>query len=1392
MALFQSYAKPGVYTSVQIESAGQSLFGNARIPVLIGEGLQYFTFNNAELIRGSSAVADNQVVDEDLSGQVTGLTNQFQVTYFPVTDGTGKGVVTNDPSKIIVTSEGLPLTVVSLTGASGQFITQELIPLGNDLHVSYYFKRTDTLITNEDLSAQIPTFATLVYGTLPNQLTFSLSIPGDLGNDVTLAFVDPGSGHGVSDALAVSGAGTTAISINIRTPGNTFRPFSDIVSLVTAGIPTAYGNLTVTLTGSGATSTTTLSPTPFSGGAGPQTNTVFQTHYAPIVDGTNGGVVTTNPALVTVLVNGHQATVSALNGQRGLVTLATDGVVVPLSGVAAGSTLTITYYINQYQYTSDILPGTVATISQVGLGPNRSDFIQGTDFELNQSGTQIAWGANADTAAGSTNPLSSATFGPTQITTTLVDEQVWLRQASGSVNGVNASFVLQDVPVDGSGLARPLGNPAYARPQVPALETFPIAVYVGPDPVTALEAGAVRIAAIDGASATVVLYNPPALGNNVYASYYRSQLNDHTFTLTVVNPGIPGQGTYSVKNELNQVVPSTAIGVAHVFQSGPFAQTGIVWPNNFPDLDAEPNDQTETVTITFQDDDLHLPTNPPVQATDTVIFPSTSGLLFTATEIGVIGPDFTAPNGVTGLTFVSNALEPISTVGTYGSSPVYSGTKFFSGATPLLFTAPLAQWQALTAYAVGDAIYDPGTLSIQVVTSAGTTGGTIPTFSATAGTHSTPSPDGTVVWTSNGLAPASAELIFVNIVGTTGTRKLSDIIALFSSPNVVSTPLAGQITVTLTPGSSPSTLATALPLSYFEGGVNGASVDYANRFLVTSSIASAGGTGQATTPATANVNASVPWAINTAYKAGQIVSITVTAVNYIIQAQNAGMSGATAPSWNTTTGATTVDNTITWKTLGPEIVPVGANGYLGQTYIDLRTGVKFTIVDPAEALHYGYTQLPSPQYNFMPGDTLTFNISQTAPFVTGVTPIINIGGLRVIVQTTFGTTAGDTALISTFKGDANEPNVGEYYYVSYTVNKTPADMALKLYTNPADAYAAYGPPNTVNRLSLGVQLLTGNGAQQFGCIQVPQQPGQNVASDANYEAAIQSLSMALPGTQNKVNVICPLSTSNAVAQYLSRFLTTQAAPRQKGEAIGFVGMSLYDTPQTASALANALMNARMILVAPFAFGIQITNPTTGVAIEYAVEGCFPAAAMAGLNCNPANDVATSLTNQNVVGFSRILQRLDDPTMDLMAANGVTLLIEQSGGLQVRHYKSTDPSNIITSEPTCTTITDYVCQQFRSDLKQFIGRKLIGSILGSIQVVCNGRLKSLVDAQIIQGYTAPQVKQDPLDPTTVDISVTFQPVFTLLYIGVTFTVTSSSVSSSGSATGSGQTGTGSGA
>jgi hypothetical protein len=296
-----------------------------------------------------------------------------------------------------------------------------------------------------------------------------------------------------------------------------------------------------------------------------------------------------------------------------------------------------------------------------------------------------------------------------------------------------------------------------------------------------------------------------------------------------------------------------------------------------------------------------------------------------------------------------------------------------------------------------------------------------------------------------------------------------------------------------------------------------------------------------------------------------------------------------------------------------------------------------------------------------------------------------------------------------------------------------------------------------------------NGVQTFGVIQVPVVPGTNYASTASYLAALPQLKLNLPGLTRKADVVVPLSNDPVVHQALSQQLTTLATARYRGEGIGFVGYSQFTTSTQASANAQSLHNQRMIAMGNVAAGILITNPTTGVAIEYLVDGPFIGAAMAGLNCNPANDVATTLTNQNLTGFSRLLVTYDDPTMDLMAANGLTLVLNNNGALLIRHYKTTDPDNVLVSEPTSTTIADFVAQSFRANLSQFIGRKLVDSLVTDITVVCNSLLKGLKDSQIINGYQNLVVEQDAQDPTQVDITVTFQPIFSLLYVSVTFTV-----------------------
>src|SRR5271157_5861754 len=221
MALFTSYAPPGVYTSVILQTNSAPTLGTARIPVIIGEGQQFFNAANVELFRGSSAVQDDQSVSENISNQVNGLTRYFQTSFYPVVDGTGKGKITNAPSAVQVTAidpDGniTPVSVISLDGATGLFTTQLIIPSGYELLITYFFKRGDTFVgvggttpynVPEDLLPQVPTAATfLLAPASPSnpRVTISLSTPGAAGNLVTIQFVDPVSPPtaGVPDALA--------------------------------------------------------------------------------------------------------------------------------------------------------------------------------------------------------------------------------------------------------------------------------------------------------------------------------------------------------------------------------------------------------------------------------------------------------------------------------------------------------------------------------------------------------------------------------------------------------------------------------------------------------------------------------------------------------------------------------------------------------------------------------------------------------------------------------------------------------------------------------------------------------------------------------------------------------------------------------------------------------------------------------------------------------------------------------------------------------------------------------------------------------------------------------------------------------------------------------------
>lgn len=468
IGLFQSYAPPGVYTRTLLDRAAVNLLGGLRIPVLVGPADEVKTVYDEELFRGSSSTADNPVYNEDVSSQFDGTNRTFTVARYPIVDGSGNGTITNDPNNVEVTVDGVPSVIVQVTGLTGEVQLQSIPIAGSVVKVSYFFKRTDTLIEDEDVSAQF---------------------------------------------------GITPVSSN-----------------------------------------------------------TFKTIHRPIVDGSNGGVPTTDPADVTVTVDGVEVEVESVDGANGSVTLT----LIP----AVGTTVLVTYYFNQYRDTSDSLQNTgVTRVLRVGTAPGRLDYTEGVDFVVFQD--EVHWGQVAKVATGTTSvgtvPLSS-----TQVMTTLADDRVYFRPVTGSVNSVNRTYTLEHVPVDGTGEGETTNDPSK------------VLVYVGVDLPTAKAAGPVTIAQLTGSTRTMILEDAPPTGETVFATYWRNRLPDNIFTITSTVKGGAGVGKYTIADQNNAKDLALVTEGIHSVTDGDFGTEGITWPNAQADFLTSPSNAVdETVTVTF-------------------------------------------------------------------------------------------------------------------------------------------------------------------------------------------------------------------------------------------------------------------------------------------------------------------------------------------------------------------------------------------------------------------------------------------------------------------------------------------------------------------------------------------------------------------------------------------------------------------------------------------------------------------------------------------------------------------------------------------------------------------------------------------------------------------------
>jgi hypothetical protein len=429
----------------------------------------------------------------------------------------------------------------------------------------------------------------------------------------------------------------------------------------------------------------------------------------------------------------------------------------------------------------------------------------------------------------------------------------------------------------------------------------------------------------------------------------------------------------------------------------------------------------------------------------------------------------------------------------------------------------------------------------------------------------------------------------------------------------------------------------------------------------------------------------------------------------------------------------------------------GQDGVVGQTYRDDVTGLTFTILPRNGGLKYPTVSA-----------TFRFDVSKTVTTNSNV-PVRAIPGIETLVTNTTNIGVGDTAKVQTFERGGNEPAIGELYYATYEYTKQ--DYTTQLFTKLNSINAAFGDTTPDYPISLASYLAILNGALLLGIKQTPKEEGSQFASVSTYRNAVDELSRPLSGGL-RPDILVPLrGDSLEFFQYLSLQVDLQSSLRYRNERTALCGFSGGTDADSAGLTAEAISNTRMRFVYPDTATLDLTDALNNTT-EYLVEGPFLAAALSGSIASPNLDVATPWTNRRLTGFNELGRKLDAVEQNTTAVRGITILDDLAPFLVVRQGFTSDMTSILTKTPTIVQISDEVQRQARQTLEPFIGLKFLPGITTQIEGRLARTLQDLQKAQIIAAFTGVEVTLTD-DPTLIEASAFYAPIFPILYIIVTF-------------------------
>lgn len=356
---------------------------------------------------------------------------------------------------------------------------------------------------------------------------------------------------------------------------------------------------------------------------------------------------------------------------------------------------------------------------------------------------------------------------------------------------------------------------------------------------------------------------------------------------------------------------------------------------------------------------------------------------------------------------------------------------------------------------------------------------------------------------------------------------------------------------------------------------------------------------------------------------------------------------------------------------------------------------------------------------------------------------------------------------------------GEAVTVSYQFTDEAYYDPLRV-TSYEEVKDAFGEPldrtdgSIVSPLSLAAKFALDNGATRLVLIPVT---GSATSVDVDDLASSYAAALALEDVSIVVPMPVGINGTDGSPGDTGQVGTDLKNHVEGAEDDGIyrVGILGYETGVTVAPpdLAGGIASRRVMIAYPNRMGYY--NSFLNTTIE--LPGYYLAAAYAGRFASLP--VQYPLTRKTIRGFSSIptavLNAMTRTTKDTMSRGGVAVTEPSTTrGLICRHGVTTDPTSVLTREISIVRQQDTMIRAIMEslDLADLIGTPIMEETPVRIKGVVQGVLESMVDADVIVGYSGLSVRQIEIDPTVIEVKYLYAPSYPNNYILITYGIDTS--------------------